>query len=174
MLLLKITTTPIEYTLQVEKPALKPLDDVRETIPVKPSTQILRENAGRQDHTRVTGTRNAAEAGNAYQAYPRARAVKSPAAKSVTLPESYNHAMSLEAASSQIPEAFSESWEPPVLPSVAEQPVSADTSMQPELEYVPGRMKVEIEQLAKVDYEYVGGMRYVPASSAPDYEPSSK
>ncbi len=38
------------------------------------------------------------------------------------------------------------------------------------MEYIPGKYHMEITQFPEVKVEYVGGMNYVPPSSAPDYE----
>lgn len=42
------------------------------------------------------------------------------------------------------------------------------------MEYVPGKYHMEITQFPEVKIEYVGGMNYVPPSSAPDYEETEK
>ena len=39
-----------------------------------------------------------------------------------------------------------------------------------ELEFVPGRFKMEITQFPEVNIEYTGGFMYVPASADPEYE----
>ena len=183
MLLLKITTTPIEYTLQVEKASLKPLEDVNKTEATAPAAPDFSRQATerrRSDGAIVTGVRADKDNENAYRAYVKTNGAPRAAAPKPAAPVTPQTASSLDENADRIPTAFSASWEPvtiDVKPAVeAEQPdtaVAEQAQLQPRLEFVPGSMKLKIEQLAKVDCEYVGGMRYVPASSAPDYEPPS-
>lgn len=157
MLLLKITTTPIEYRLEVEKPSLKPLDNVKNAehsdsavkASKKLTAQSAKHTAVRSDTMRMTGGTDTVKS---YQSY---YAPQQPAAKSVKFHAGYSS--SIEEVSSHISEIISDSE-------------GVVTESTPKMEYVPGSMKVEIEHLAKVDCEYLGGIDYFPASSAPDYE----
>lgn len=45
-----------------------------------------------------------------------------------------------------------------------------DTSMRPKMQFVPGSVEVVVNQLPKLEIEYVGDPIYFPASANPNYE----
>ena len=64
------------------------------------------------------------------------------------------------------------SWEPGDL---QKQVVPADTQTDWQLnkkvlDYIPGKVELIVNQRPEVDIEYIGGFRYVPPSSDPNYE----
>lgn len=172
MILLKITTTPIEYTLQIESPSLKPLDEAKSAECansfVKKTNKFSSQIGERSDKTKLT--RSKSNSSVPYSSYPPAGTQQS-AAKSVTF--NPNYLSSIESISSQIPEAFNSSWEPSPNNNDEENLIENLQNRKTSMEYVPGSIRMEIEHLAEVNYEYLGGMRYVPPSSDPNDDSSA-
>lgn len=64
------------------------------------------------------------------------------------------------------------SWEPAsVETEVQESDVETNwESSAQKMQFIPSSITLEVKQLADVEIEYLGGFRYVPPSSAPDYK----
>lgn len=63
------------------------------------------------------------------------------------------------------------SWEPATAKATVKRS-GAENNWQKsaqEMEFIPSSITIEVKQLADVEIEYLGGFRYVPPSSDPDY-----
>lgn len=189
--LLKITTTPIEYEIKIEKAQLK----VKEQEMNKSSARIKQLTQQKQiSDTRIEASskelNKAENASENFQALARQRMakVKSTPVNAV-MPQKMNTVNTGQAVGSAMdstqqmqyvqldsdfefqtmafssPDSFyRESF------NIASSKPSEWVVSKNELEFVPGRFKMEITQFPEVNIEYTGGFMYVPASSDPDYE----
>lgn len=53
---------------------------------------------------------------------------------------------------------------------MVDTPSLEDAVKEPNLEYTPGDVDITVEELAKVEIEYLGGPTYFPKSADPEYE----
>lgn len=183
MQLLKITTKPIEYKLEVEHASLK----VAENKPAEVLTQDavkaitpdvshetarqVRRDGGFVHHSRDAAPVNAVnmQAYTANAAAARTAEAVHGAEYAVQHAETMSCGQNLDAALAQIPQALDPSWEPQNINGVKDDKPLENTKKQ--MEYTPGKVSLEVESVASVEIEYLGSPRYVPPSSAPDYEP---
>lgn len=181
MQLLKITTKPIEYKIEVEHASLKvaenkPADVLTQNAveAVAPQTsqetaRQVRRDPGFVHQVQATVPETAANL-QAYNANMGAHASAAATAEyAVQQPESAAYSQNLDAALAQIPPAIDPSWEPENVNGVKDGKALENTKKQ--MEYTPGSVSIEVESRAEVEIEYLGSPRYVPPSSAPDYEP---
>lgn len=159
MQLLKITTTPIEYKLEVTHPTLKEVDPAEQ----RPAEQPKQPRGGDSFHASGAGTQGAG-----VQAYSPNRVNAPPPAETIP-PQSSAGAASLDAAIAQIPSGqVDASWEPETALSEDAHPLA---EAKREMEYNPGEVKIDIETMPKVDIEYIGDPTYFPKSANPDFKP---
>ncbi|MBE6854703.1 MAG: hypothetical protein E7501_03500 [Ruminococcus sp.] len=181
MQLLKITTKPIEYKIEVEHASLKvaenkPADVLTQNAvkAVAPQTsqetaRQVRRDPGFVHHVQATAPETAANL-QAYNASMGTHASTAATAEYVAQqPESAAYSQNLDAALAQIPQAIDPSWEPKNANGVKDGKALENAKRQ--MEYTPGKVSIEVESRAEVEIEYLGSPRYVPPSSAPDYEP---
>lgn len=182
MQLLKITTTPIEYKLEVEHASLKAAEQQPGTAPaqadvVSPKAQAPRARTD-SGFSRLhaegraapdTGVRNYHPVHGKTTAGTIAPVNEAEAAFSTAEPVAPVASAGLDAAIAQIPSGVVDrSWEPKQGMMEEATPL-ADTKKQ--MEYHPGDVSINIEKMPEVDIEYIGEPQYFPRSADPDYKP---
>lgn len=180
MQLLKITTKPIEYKIEVEHASLK----VAENQPSEVLTQNAVQAAAPQEHyenarqvrrdpgfVHQAQTDVSEQTGTvpAYTAAINSASAVTAAEYAAQQPEFIKPIQNLDAVLAQIPPAIDSSWEPTNANGIKEGKPLENTKEQ--MEYTPGKVSVKVESMAEVEIEYLGSPIYVPPSSAPDYEP---
>ena len=193
MQLLKITTTPLQYELQVEharleySPQALPKADVQTTSPelqinstntsVKIDTYQARKSLG-MPNTRDSVTIRANEANQSIdqvtRSYVEMGKQMSNVADGVTIGKIVNQKMleQPQMYTAFLPSAAAEiSWEPSQLRmSFTPSKSSYDWKLtQNEFSYTSGSVKMKILENASVDIEYIGGPLYIPRSADPNY-----
>lgn len=193
MQLLKITTTPIEYRLQLENASLRVAENVpaklnpkvipskldinTQNIKVQLDTTRARDSLGL--HNPTTAAKNAGNKG--LQAAQEATAQYAAIG---------NQLAQIQYPGQDIPRVFAQlldkqpqtamvflpsqgpdiSWEPNSI-NINFDPATVQTEWQSakfSMEYVPAKYKLDIVKYPKVSIEYVGGPIYVPASADPN------
>lgn len=194
MQLIKITTTPIEYKLQIDKAALKVAENEfakitphvtpsqlrveSQNIKVQLNTQAARDSIGL--HTTDTFAKMNGQAGldaarKATAQYAQIGNKLAQIQNNATVPSVFAQAMQSqpETAMVFVPKTGPDiSWQPNSL-NIDYTPAKVNGEYQASkfnMEYVPAKYKMDIIQYPKVTIEYIGGIRYVPPSSDPNYE----
>lgn len=195
MQLLKITTTPIEYKLQLQNAALKVSENTpaklnpktnpselnikTQNIKVKLDTSRARDSLGFHDQT--TTAKNAGERGlqAAQQATAQYAAIGNQLAQiqypSQDVPTVFAQLLTKQPETAMVflpSQGPDISWEPNSI-DINYKPATVQTEWQSAkftMEYVPSKYKLDIVQYPKVNIEYVGGPMYVPPSANPNYE----
>lgn len=187
--LLKITTTPIEYEIKIEKAKLK----LKEHEMNESSARIRKLTQQKQISDRRVAANpqainDAQRASENFQSVARQRVKVKSTPVNAVMPQNMNTVntgqhVAAANASQQIknvnvdsdyefqtmafgsPDSFyRESF------SIASTKPNEWAMSKNELEFVPGRFKMEITQFPEVNIEYTGGFMYVPASADPEYE----
>lgn len=197
MQLLKITTIPIQYTIEMEPSRLevKPADSPEVQLRTKSGEMQMRHQdiKVRIDSSRARhslGFRTSSEfaseaAANGKQAGKAATAQYAQMGNRMAYNKSGTNTISqavtqkLQAGAAMktqqtfLPNVGAEiSWQPGEL-TTRYQPAELQTDWQihrNELNYVPGKFKMNISQYPKVQIEYIGEPNYVPPSSNPNYK----
>ncbi|MGN0620319.1 MAG: DUF6470 family protein [Porcipelethomonas sp.] len=192
MQLLDITYIPIEYNIKTENarlitPEIEPaqmsqkttplsieshseniklrLDssDMRRSMGMKSIADVTREAPAKTQKTANEVTSEYVNMGNqlAQQGMTIAQLMHQKSLSNITI----------ETVIGTIPsERVHASWEPASTTfKVKKSEVEFDwKTAAKEMEFIPSKMSIEIEQLADVEIEYLGGFMYVPPSSDPD------
>lgn len=191
MQLLKITTTPIEYKLEIEHAKLEktsPTENAQLNIKtqnaqMRVDSPQMRANLNRRNNdefvrkTANDGIQNAMQKTNEYAQMGKQL---SQISNKTSVSDIYRNKMLNEATSnaSQTVQYVQLgnpdiTWTPPKidLSYIKGYDSTPYQTAKSNMEYVPGRFHMDIIQLPKVSIEYTGGVRYVPSSSDPNYVP---
>lgn len=193
MQLLKITTTPIEYKLQVENASLKVTENTpakidpqtplgklsikSENIKVQLDTSRARDSVGIRkvtDVMKTQGFKGMQAAQTASAQYAQLGEQLSQIQNGATVGTVFAQMMTKqpETAMVFIPSCGADiSWKPNSL-EIKYEPAKVKTEWQAAkftMEFVPSRYKMDILQYPKVEIEYIGGPMYVPPSANPNY-----
>lgn len=194
MQLLRITTTPIEYKLQLENAALRVTEHTpakldpktppgklsikSENIKVQIDTTRARDSLGLKTPTAAAmeqgdrGMRAAQEATAQYAAIGNQLAQIQHGAD---IPSVFAQLMNKQPVTAMVflpSQGPDISWKPNSL-EIKYEPAAVHSEWQAAkftMEYVPSKYKMNIIQYPKVNIEYVGGPVYVPPSANPNYE----
>ncbi len=196
MQLLKITTTPLQYELEVEHARLEhntaqdvPRADVQ-TQPMELSidtkntevhidTYEARKSIGlsnTKDSLTIRAQKAQQSVDEATRNYVELGKQLSNTADGVTIGKIVKQKMieQPEMYTAFLPNASAEiSWEPSSV-SYDFKPQESNYNWQlseNQFNYIPGSVKMTILQKASVEIEYLGGPQYVPKSASPDYNP---
>lgn len=194
MQLLKIRTIPFEYDMTIQNaklttPQIEPAKMSVETTPlqIENKTENVKIRMDSSDMRRSMGIKTAAERAKEVPAKTQ-QAVNNATARYVqqgnTLAQQgmsvaeymkqkvLSDATSYNTVVTAIPsESVDVSWEPASIKQNVRRS-SADINWQKsdqQMEFIPSSITVEVRQLADVEIEYLGGFRYVPPSSDPNY-----
>lgn len=192
MALLKITTTPIEYEMKIERAKFvekkNELGDGEKTYNHKKSA--VQPRTSQQVKAVAEAERSTADFQNLARKSLRGRMVATPV--NASIPQSLEslgnvEKMLISPQISTISQAYSdysvtENFETQIVSDYNYEDYLGAVSFTPqvkdyeiwemtrkELEFVPGRFHMEITQYPEVSIEYKGGFQYVPKSSDPDY-----
>lgn len=193
MQLIKITTVPMQYTMEVEAPRLEvtqapnpqaqmtqkqgQMKMKSENIKVRLDTTDARRSMGIKNNTDFAASsaaagKQAASSATAKYAQMAARMTQSPKAD-ITQFAKENMVKSQQLQTTFLPSVGPNiSWEPPNL-SMQYEPATINTDWQiqkNQMNYVPGKFKMNITQYPRVKIEYIGEPNYVPPSANPNYE----
>jgi len=195
--LIKIKTVPIKYEIHMENarlttPEIEPADLKIETTPLKINTETtpIQMRMDSSDMRRSMGMKTIADVMREAPAKTQETANKVTSeyvnmgnrmangqADGLTVAQlarqrSFER-LSIESTIAQIPsEKVDISWEPATIKHDVQRS-EADLDWKKaaqEMEFVPSNYSLEIQQLADVEIEYIGGFQYVPPSSDPNYE----
>lgn len=194
MQLLKIRTIPFEYDMTIQNakltaPQIEPAKMSVETTPlqIENKTENIKIRMDSSDMRRSMGIKTVAERarevpGKAQQAVNKATAEtvqrgNTLSQQGMSVAEYVKQKVLSDATSyntviAAIPsEPVDVSWEPASIKQNVRRS-SADINWQKpdhKMEFIPSSITVEVRQLADVEIEYLGGFRYVPPSSDPNY-----
>jgi len=194
--LIKITTTPIEYEIKIEKAKLK----VKEQDYMESDEKVKQLTRQKQmaDNKLIANPRavnQAAKASDEYQNLARQRSasvMKATAVNNAAVPQAaaavaeQQNIAAVEYVSQTENISVQNDYEYFNLDnSSADSMYTTSFSLnlssskewnvaKNEMEYVPGRFKMEITQFPEVKIEYTGGFMYVPPSSDPEYDEENK
>lgn len=192
--LLKITTTPIQTSLEIQNAQLKvnssgktspnyDRSDAKININTK-NTQVKLDSFEARKSMGIVSAKglmyNMADAGKqaiseatgryAMEGNRMAKAYKGESIPDIVMSRiNPNFSMELKLMPSSPLEI---DWEKPEV-NLEYQPGKLDINwdtQRREMEYIPGSVKVIIDQYPRVDIEYVGSPNYVPPSADPEYE----
>lgn len=196
MQLLKITTTPIEYEMKIEHAKFEKVNpmefndaqvqiktqnaqmkidssQMRRNLNMRNNDEFVKQNADRGMNNAMQKTAEYTQLGKQLSQVHNGTKVSD-----VFRNKMLNEAVS---AAQQSPEYVqlgdpTFTWSPPKidLSYIKNDDTRQYQTAKSNMEYVPGRFHMDIIQLPKVSIEYVGDAMYVPASSAPDYEPPAE
>lgn len=195
MQLLKITTNPMKYELEIERPKLEYNQDpipsadmnshsarlkiekientkvnidtyeARKSLGIMSVADSIDKNAQAADKHINELTREYVEIGKAM----------SNIQDNVSIGEVLKSKMleQPELFTAYLPSVGADlSWNPPQL-EISFEPGETETDWkinENEFSFVPGNISVQIMEFASVDIEYLGGPMYVPPSASPNYE----
>ncbi|MFZ2539174.1 MAG: DUF6470 family protein [Oscillospiraceae bacterium] len=194
MQLLKITTTPIEYKIQVENASLRvnqndPIqmdakvtpsklqirtDNIevqldtskaRNSLGYRSSSELIREASQKGVRAAMDATAQYAAIGNQMAQIQNNQEIPSILAE-ILYRQPTTQTVFLPIQGPDI------SWKPNKI-DMKYEPATIHTQWQEakfNMEYVPSRYQMSILQYPKVTIEYVGGPNYVPPSADPNYE----
>lgn len=196
MSLLKITTTPIEYEIKVERAKLRTKSNDPQSI--EDYQETARQIRGQSRVNRAVTPQNVArldestQKTESFQNAARMRTAGKPVAtetsnlvtdKIANASETAMQTAGVEAsADKQVnfssgltddtefiidEDMFVNSYDLSGMTSTLPQEWTVTKN---DMEFVPGRFQMDIVQLPKVSIEYTGGFQYVPASADPNYE----
>lgn len=195
MQLLKITTTPMKYQLEIEPARLEMRQDLIpegqiRTNPTRAQLQSQRTEVRLDTYEarkslgfRKIGDLIADGAQKGLRSLSQqTREYVTDGAKMARIEDGVTIGQIVREKMLQQPEMYTAflpstgaeiSWQPGYLDINWTKPdISFDyKEMQHALNYIPGSVRMEILEYARVDIEYLGGPMYVPPSAAPDYEP---
>lgn len=194
MQLIKITTTPIEYQYQVERPRLevKQADNPQVKIDqttvqlglkqrntqVRIDTMAMRSSMGLKgmpEFMRQEGDKGMRHLQSLTGEWTQMASQLGRAQEGVTVASIMTQKMLQQPQTRTmfIPSVGPDiSWEPAQLDIQYQEGIlNTDwKTMQNIMDFVPGKFQMIIKQYPKVHIEYLGGPSYVPPSSAPGYE----
>lgn len=198
--LLKITTIPIEYEIKIERAKLRVKEnEVNESAERIRQLTLQKQSSDRRLAANPRAVNRAERASSEFQAVARQRSAGIPKATPVNaaMPQAAGSLAESEIAAainnftpmstSQIQVAMADlnyrsdaeysSFDENSTDDFYVESYDLKSELQnqwhlskQEMEFVPGRFKMEIKQFPEVKIEYTGGFRYVPPSAAPDYE----
>lgn len=199
MQLLKITTNPMKYELEIERPKLEynqdliPSADMRsysaklkidriENTKVDIDTYEARKSLGIM--TVADSIEKSAQAVDKHineltREYVEIGKAMSNIQNNVSISEVFKSKMleQPQLYTAYLPSVGADlSWSPPQL-DISFEPASSETDWQineNEFSFVPGSINVKVSEYASVSIEYLGGPMYVPPSASPDYEETDK
>lgn len=197
MQLINITSTPIDYKINIEPARLemKQADNARQKMTLDPSRLSIqsRNIEVRLDSTRMRASlnlRNPGEFARYFGSQGRQTAYENIGERvqfgnqiaqiqdGVTISQVVQQKMLQQPTTytTFIPSAgIDMSWQPAQL-DLDYQPAQLEfdwQTMKNSMEYVPGKYHMEILQYPKVQVEYLGTPTYVPPSADPNYEEKS-
>lgn len=166
MQLIKITTTPMEYEIKIEKPSL-----VEKEIPAaeqyRQEETVRKEPAGVEQCSDQAALR--AQTDNTVAQTTEYSSVTTQAAAAVqknTVADFYRtRTLSSTAPADTVVSAQEAEVDSDMLSDIQ---ASWDSNKK-EMEFVPGKFHLEIINMPEVNIEYLGGPMYVPPSAAPEY-----
>jgi hypothetical protein len=197
--LIKIKTIPIQYEIHMENarlttPEIDPGEFEIETTPLKIETETtpVQMRMDSSDMRRSMGMKTIADvmreapgktqeaANKATSRYvSRGNRMANGQADGITVVDIAKqdflskYATTIESTIGSIPtEKVDISWEPATVKHDV-QKSEAHTDWKKaaqEMEFVPSNYSLEIQRLAEVEIEYIGGFQYVPPSSDPEFE----
>ncbi|MGN0613885.1 MAG: DUF6470 family protein [Porcipelethomonas sp.] len=197
MQLLKIKTIPIKYNIDVRNasitvPEIEPADLKLDSTPLKieNETHPIQVRMDSSNMRRSMGMKTIADIGREAPAKTQQTANRVTSeyvqmgnkmanghANGITVAQLMREKslenITIESTIGRIPtEKIDMSWEPATIKhSVQRSEVTTDwQKAAQEMEFIPSSITLEIEQLADVEIEYIGGYQYVPPSSDPDYK----
>ncbi len=196
MQLIKIKTTPIKYNINVKNatltvPQIEPADMDLDITPLKINTEtssiqmrmdssnmrrsmgmksiadVMREIPAKAQQTANSVTAEYVQIGNRM-----AKGYKSGLTIAQIMRDKSMENTTIESTIASIPsESIDLSWEPATIKHDVQRS-KAETDWKTaanEMEFVPSSYSLEIEHLAEVEIEYIGGYQYVPPSADPNY-----
>ena len=194
MQLIKITSVPLKYTMSTENarltvPQIEPADMNQKTTPLKINidTEPVKMRMDSSEMLKSMGMKSVAD----YAEEAPAKSQKTTnevtseyvqmgnkmTQPGMTIPELMREKSlsntTIETVIASIPSVkIDMSWEPASAKFDVRRSKSETDwkKAAQEMEFVPSKVSLEIEQLADVVIEYIGGYNYVPPSSDPDYE----
>ncbi len=159
-------TTPLEIDLKTTNTSVR-MDSsaMRRSIGMKSAADVAREAPAQTQQTANQTTSEYVSQGNSMTepGMSIAQYMKQKSLSNITIDTNIG----------AIPtERIDMSWEPAgAKTSVRRSDVALNWEQSAqEMEFIPSSITLDIKQLAEVEIEYVGGFRYVPPSSDPDYE----
>ena len=197
MSLLKITTTPIEYEIKIERAKLQAkennpqdLQDYQDAVrsQARNRARVSRPVAAQNTQKINEGAKSTTDFQNAARMRTAGKAVATTAANLVsnnisTAAENAKQTAGIETTEQKQmdfssgltnnvdfvldDDMFVESFDTSNLTANSTQEW---TVAKNDMEFVPGRFQMDIVQLPKVSIEYMGDFQYFPASANPDYE----
>lgn len=197
--LIKIKTIPIQYEIHMENarlttPEIDPPEMDMNITPLKINTETnnIQMRMDSSDMRRSMGMKTIAdvmkeapaktqEAANAATSryVSRGNRMANGQADGITVVDIAKqdflnkYASTIESTIGRIPtEKVDISWEPATVKHEVERSESHTDwkKAAQEMEFVPSNYSLEIQRLAEVEIEYIGGFQYVPPSSDPNYE----
>ncbi len=193
MQLIRIKTTPIEYQIKVQKAELKmdpklPKSEYQRTpakmeirqknISMRMDSTAMRESLGIKTSETAARDRDADGAvaiKRATEEYVQIGNEMAKAYKGASIPDIMYNKLFQQPTTHQV-------FLPSVGPQISWDPAQLDLNYTPakmdykwdvgkaQFEYVPGSISVDITQYPSIEFEYLGGPRYVPASADPNYK----
>lgn len=197
MQLIKIKTYPIQYEMHIENakistPAMDPAEldisttplkidnettniqmrmdssDMRRSMGMKTIADVAREAPAKTQQTANRVTSEYVNMGNQM-----ANGASSGMSVADLMRQKLFENTTIESTIAQIPsEKVDISWEPATVKHRVQQS-KADIDWKKaaqEMEFVPSKFSLEVQEYAHVEIEYIGGFQYVPPSSDPNYE----
>lgn len=202
--LLKITTIPIEYEIKIERAKLRVKEnEVNESAERIRQLTLQKHNADNRLIANPRAVNRAEKASSDFQSVARQRSAGIPKATPVSaaIPQAAGSLAESEIAAavknftpisnSQLQVAMADlnyrsdaeysSFDTASTDSFYVESYDLKSEMENqwtvskhEMEFVPGRFKMEIKQFPDVKIEYTGGFRYVPPSADPNYKDDKK
>lgn len=164
---MNVKTTPLQIETQTENIKMRmDSSDMRRSIGMKSPADMAREAPAK---TQQTANRVTAEYVNQGNAMTQKGMTIAQYMKQKVLRDHVPVETTVGAAPSA---PIDISWEPAEIKNDVRRS-SADIDWQKsaqKMEFIPSSITVEVKQLAEVEIEYLGGFRYVPPSSAPDFK----
>ena len=194
MQLLKITTIPLEYDLNIQNakltaPQIEPAKLSQHTTPaainlqtenakVRMDSSAMRRSMGMKSIADVSKeapvkTQETANKVTSHYVNMGNSMVKPGMTIAQFMKQKSLSNITIDTNIGAIPtEKIDMSWEPAISKiSVRRSKVDLDWKKSArEMEFIPSSITLEIKQLADVKIEYLGGFNYVPPSSDPEYE----
>ena len=190
MALLKITTTPIEYEIKIERAKLKVKEnqlDIKERNAVMSQRMNIKTFSSNSAQHSEVNLDSSAAAFQSIAHHRAARQIKATAMNNNVIQNvdpsavNNNEITSTDINLSEMSAVKSEQnlvdVDDEYDGDVITTSFNLDSSRpdewnctKSEMEFVPGRFKMEITQFPEVNVEYTGGFLYVPASADPDYK----
>lgn len=197
MQLIKIKSYPIKYEMHIENaklttPAIDPAEFSMKTTPLKieSKTKDIQMRMDSSDMRRSMGMKTIADVAREAPAKTQQTAnrvtseyvsmgnqMANGASEGMTVAQlmrqkSFENT-TIESTIAQIPsEKVDISWEPATIKHEV-RPASVEMDWKKaaqEMEFVPSKLSLEVQEYAHVEIEYLGGFQYFPESSDPDYE----